>query len=370
MRTINAFAFGCTEISGKLKKTGQIDNMQPSTNVEMQLLLCKHCLKHHVNKQQNDSIKISQQKECNDSMINKKLVPSTSTRKKQTKNNGIINNPFNVIDNNGIDQQHTITTINDGAYALNSFGALQSTLSFRNNQITDNSSNQLHCHENNRQKTSMNQQINHINPMLISRYYVNNQEEQLMIEYDENAEAIERLTSNQFKTNPNDNVNDNYNYDYFNEGIMSQKSSFYTFCTNQSDKCLSGENDNSKSNDNNNRPKSHVHTKPAHLSRRTLSTLSSPSSATMNYSHVFLLCLSFCVIGMRSALVLADETPANSENSLITSTETGSKYRIISTLLFCPFYNFDFIFVIFLIEYIFCIDCRLPIAHSHIKQYY
>lgn len=312
MRTINAFAFGRTDHFGKFKKTGQIDNMQPSTNVEMQLLLCKHCSKHHVNKQQNDSIKISQQKQCNDSTINTKLVPSTSTRKKQTKNNSIINNPSNVIDNRGIDQHRTTTTtINDGANALNSFGAAQAILSFtNNNQTTDDSSSQLHCHENIRQKTSINQQIKQINPML-SRYYDNKQEEQLMIECGENAEAIERLTSNQFKSNP-----------------INKTSSFYTFCTNQSDKYFSGKNDNSKSNEYN-RPKSHVHTKPAHLSRRTSSTLSSPSSTTMKYSHVLLLCLSFFAIGMRSALVLADETPANSKNALITSTETGSKYRII-----------------------------------------
>lgn len=299
--------------------------MQPSANVEMQLLLCKHCSKHHVNKQQNDSIKISQ-KECNDSTINTKLVPSTltSTRKKQTKNNNIINNPSNIIDNIGIDQHRKTTTVNDGANALNTFGAMQSILSSRNNnQIADDSLNQLHCHENCRQKTSMNQQTKHINPQL-SRYYDNNREEQLMIECSENAVAIERLTSNQFKTNPNDNIN-NDNNNYFNRRIMSQKGSFYTFCTNQSDICFSSIKDNSNTNDNN-RPKSHVHTEPAHLSRRTSSTLSSSSSSTtMKYSHVLLLCLSFFAFGMRSALVLADETPANSENALNTSTETGSK---------------------------------------------
>lgn len=328
MRTINAFAFGCTETSDIFNKTGQINNMQPSSNVEMQLLLCKHCLKHHVNKQQNDSIKFSQN-ECNDSTINTKLVPSTSTRKKQTKNNTIINNnSSNVIDNSGIDQHRTTTgttiIINNGANALNSFGAMESILSFRHNQIIDKSSNQLHCHENTniQQKTSMNQQIDQhkqINPMLCRYYDDNNQKEQSMIEFSENAEAIERLTSNQFKTNPNDNVNDNY----CNRKIMPEKSNFYTFCTNQSDKCFSGKNDN-------NRPKSHVHTKPAHLSRRTSSTLSSPLSlTTMKYSHVLLLCLSFFAFGMRNALVLADETPANSENALNTSTATGSKYPII-----------------------------------------
>lgn len=49
-------------------------------------------------------------------------------------------------------------------------------------------------------------------------------------------------------------------------------------------------------------------------------------SSTMNYSHVLLICIAFIVFGLRSALVLADNTPANATQQ--NTTENGSKYYL------------------------------------------
>lgn len=46
-------------------------------------------------------------------------------------------------------------------------------------------------------------------------------------------------------------------------------------------------------------------------------------SSTMNFSHVLLLCIAFMAFSIRSAVVLADETPANSNQ--LNLTENGSK---------------------------------------------
>lgn len=50
-------------------------------------------------------------------------------------------------------------------------------------------------------------------------------------------------------------------------------------------------------------------------------------SSTMNFSHVLLICIAFMVFGIRNAMVMADDTPANA--SQLNLTENGSKYTNI-----------------------------------------
>lgn len=50
-------------------------------------------------------------------------------------------------------------------------------------------------------------------------------------------------------------------------------------------------------------------------------------SSTVNLSHVLLICIAFVVFGVRNAVVMADDTPANA--SQLNLTENGSKYICI-----------------------------------------
>lgn len=356
-----------TQCASNHIETGSIINNMPSSIIEVQSLLCRHCLKHHLNKQ-HDLMKINP-KECIANTrippTNPKFVPFATTWKKLTKNHtppspspppppSALINPND--DNNGntfmvngtiaeqlngfrqyengasilnMTQTTTTTTtamsadkangdinpFNDGANSLNTIGA-QQFVCLRNSTDSNKMSglNQKCRHSNcnpNRQKTSMKQTT--INPIFSQHHSNNAFNEQSIVK---SCTAIERLKSGDGQQS--------------NERINS-KCSFHTIDSNKSDTWFNA-NSNSITKQ---RPKSHVHTTTADAvavagttmcrKNRCSPTIPSP---TMKYSHVLLLCLSFIVFGIRNTLVLADITPANAAST--NATETGSECYIFS----------------------------------------
>lgn len=294
--------------------------------IEMLPNLCRHCAKHHLNKQQksqpHQETKIN--KECHDlTKVQSMWLLLTTTRKKLTKFRDLISNEteHNEINLNDLTDENNNQTLESNknlmtklqsshSVELNRNGASVADFSkmngLNNNDVVDVNTTSSNGALDDRALAIQSIEMPMMMPSSLRCCSV----------CSDNMEQITPAPqpSNSFNLNVHDKTNPIFSLSdetndlcHKNDGLNTnetKRNSVRTVSANYSSIMK-------------NRRKN------AYVNQRWPYAISS----TMNFSHVLLICIAFMVFSIRSALVLADETPANASQVNLNLTETnGSKY--------------------------------------------